>query len=65
MSLNPSYSRWYKQMAWGYVEAFSDQTIGLIMRFYGQIKIILLLSLSIPRFTVRTLPLVMQNQPES
>jgi len=52
-------------MAWGYVEAFSDQTIGLILPFYGQMKIILLLSLSIPRFTVRTLPLVMQNQPES
>jgi hypothetical protein len=51
-TLKLSCSRWYEQTAWSYAEAFSDQTIGLIIPFYGQIKIILLLSLSIPRYTV-------------
>jgi len=52
-------------MAWGYVEAFSDQTIGLILPFYGQMKIILLLSLSIPRFTVSNPSLGLHTQFES
>jgi hypothetical protein len=40
------------QMLFSYVEGLSDNTIGFIMPFYNQIKIVSLLALSIPRSSV-------------